>query len=65
MYVDDGRQCTSRMPLGMRYNQKEEIFEVTMEARIEDVERKEENCETDSQRMARVCLPCMKIWYSL
>ena len=53
------------MALGMRYNQKEEIFEATMEARIEDVERKEENCETDSQRMARVCLPCMKIWYSL
>ena len=45
--------------LGMRYNKKKEIFEVTEEGRIEDEEKKEEIGETDSQRMARVCLPCM------
>ena len=40
-YVDDGRQGTSRMALGMRYNKEKEIFEVTEDGRKEDQEKLE------------------------
>ena len=43
----------------MRYNNEKRIFEETAEGRKEDEDRIEELGETDSQRMARVCLPCM------
>ena len=43
----------------MRYDKEMRIFQVTQEGKKEDEERIIENRETDSQRMARVCLPCM------
>ena len=58
-YVDDGRQATSRMQMGMRYIKEMRLFQVTEEGKQEDEEKKRELGETDSQRMARVCLPCM------
>ena len=58
-YVDDGRQNTSRVAIGMRFNKQTEIFEVTEEGKKEDLEIQEERGETDCQRMARVCPPCM------
>ena len=58
-YVDDGRQVTGTMKLGMRYQQDKKKFEVTEEGKREDEKRKEETGETDSQRMARVFLPAI------
>ena len=58
-YVDDGRQNKSRMETGMRYITEKAVFEVTEEGKMEDLARIEETGETDCQRMARVCQPCM------
>ena len=46
-YVDDGRQNTSRMAIGMRYIKEKNIFEVTEDGKEEDLARKCENGETD------------------
>ena len=47
------------MQMGMRYIKDMRLFQVTKEGKQEDEEKKKELGETDSQRMARVCLPCM------
>jgi hypothetical protein len=57
-YVDDGRQATSRMGIGMRYDQETNIFAMTEEGKAEDLDKREQG-ETDNQRMARVSRPCM------
>lgn len=58
-YVDDGRQATSRMKMGTRYMKEKKLFKVTEEGLKEDEEKRTGTGETGSQRMARVCLPCM------
>ena len=58
VYVDDGRQVTSLLDRGMRYNKETKEFTWTAEAEEEDRE-KEENGEDDDMFMARLCLPVM------
>ena len=54
-YVDDGRQGSSILPIGMRFEKENNKFEYNEAAAIEDKTLK----ETDNQRMARICLPAM------
>ena len=54
-YVDDGRQITSKMKLGTRFNQDEKKFEITDEWRLED----EKTGESHHKRMSRECLKAM------
>ena len=57
-YVDDGRQVTSTLPLGMRYDKKSGMFQFSKEAEIED-KNKKSNGESCNQRMARICQTVM------
>ena len=57
-YVDDGRQITSLLPLGMRYDDQIKKFCFSKEAEIEDSERRAKG-EADNQRMARICISAM------
>ena len=54
-YVDDGRQKSTTLAKGMRFNKDEMRFMVTEEGLVEDETLK----ETTNQRMARICLPAM------
>ena len=56
--MDDGRQGTSTVPSGYRYNKDKKEFEYTEAYEIEDKRRKLEG-ESENQRMARVCLEVM------
>ena len=42
VHVDDGRQVTSKLPKGMRYNEEEEKFTWNEESQEEDEERERE-----------------------
>ena len=57
-YVDDGRQITSILRHGMRYNVDEMKFTFSEEAKEMD-DAKMKAGETANMRMARVCLDCM------
>ena len=57
-YVDDGRQLTSSLPLGMRYSKEEKIFKYSEPAYFEDNNKINEG-ESNNERMARICLPAM------
>ena len=57
-YVDDGRQGTSTLPIGYRYNIEKKEFEYNKEYEMED-KRKRMEGESDNQRMARICLDVM------
>ena len=57
-YVDDGRQLTTSLPMGSRYNPEMKKFETSQEAENEDNKNKK-NGESDNQRMARTCLTAM------
>ena len=57
-YVDDGRQYTSSLPLGSRYNKETRKFEQNQQALIEDT-RKKNSGESNNQRMARTCIEAM------
>jgi hypothetical protein len=54
-YVDDGRQGSFVLPIGMRYEKESNKFEFSEEARKEDLQLDENN----NKRMARICLPAM------
>ena len=58
IYVDDGRQITSKMKKGMRYDSTEKRFIWTEKAEKEDSAREEEGEKVD-EFMARVCLEAM------
>ena len=57
-YVDDGRQATSTLPMGMRFNPDKKLFEHSEVGLQEDKNRNREG-ETRHQRMARVSLTAM------
>ena len=57
-YVDDGRQGTTLLPEGMRFNKNENKFTSSTEAAIEDKKLREQG-EAKNQRMARICLEAM------
>ena len=57
-YVDDGRQLTTSLPIGSRYNPLTKKFETTKQAEAEDIARKLEG-ESTNQRMARTCQELM------
>ena len=54
-YVDDGRQLTGVLELGMRFSKEENKFIYSTKAEKED----REIGDDDDERMARVCLPAM------
>ena len=56
--MDDGRQVTSILKEGMRYNVEEKKFEWNEEAEMEDKERKLQG-EDEDMFMARLFLPVM------
>ena len=58
VYVDDGRQITSLMKKGMRYNAEKNEFQWSKEAEEED-EKLEKEGESKETFMARLCLPAM------
>ena len=57
-YVDDGRQITSLLDDGMRYNKEERKFTYYEEAEREDIEKRKQG-ESENQKMARLCLTAM------
>ena len=57
-YVDDGRQYTSCLPMGSRYNSTTRTFQYNEQAETED-RIKKEGGESTNQRMARTCLTAM------
>ena len=57
-YVDDGRQITSALRPGMRFEEEKRVFEHNPEAEKEDHQKKKEG-ETSNQMMARVCKKAM------
>ena len=58
VYVDDGRQVTSILKEGMRYNTEKKEFEWSEKAEEEDKEKKR-NGEDEDMFMARLCLPVL------
>ena len=59
-YVDDGRQVTSVLEKGMKFNEESKKFEYCPVAYKEDMSKEREG-ETNNQRMARRCNPAMNI----
>ena len=57
-YVDDGRQITTVLKDGMRYNKEEQKFTYSKEAEDEDREKRSQG-ESKNQKMARICLTAM------
>ena len=57
-YVDDGRQGTSTLKIGMRYNKDMNKFTHSQDAEQEDKNKKVMG-ESRNERMARVCLVAM------
>ena len=57
-YVDDGRQVTDTLDLGMRFAINSKKFEYSEEAYEEDL-KKQKSGESRHQRMARICNPAM------
>ena len=55
-YVDDGRQGTTSVPMGTRYDKQENKLKYNIEAAIVDQEKK---LEGDSINQRRVCLDIM------
>ena len=56
-YVDDVRQGSTVLRLGMRFDHKSMDFKWSMEAELEDKDLK--GVETRNRRMTRICLPAM------
>ena len=59
-YVDDGRQGTSVLPLGMKYNNDKKMFTHGEEQEQIDKNKQREG-EATNQRMARICLEAMNL----
>ena len=58
VYVDDGRQVTTLLKKGMRFNREKMEFEWDILAAEQD-EKKEREGEDRDSFMARVCLPAL------
>ena len=58
VYVDDGRQVTSKLKKGMRYEEEEKKFVWNEEAHKED-EARERSGEKEDEFMARICIEAM------
>ena len=58
VYVDDGRQATTLLRRGMRFEEETEEFVWSEEVEREDLERKELG-EEDDEFMARLCIKAM------
>ena len=58
VYVDDGRQVTTKLKKGMRFEREENKFKWRKEAEQEDMEKEEEG-EKSEEFMARLCLDAM------
>ena len=58
-YVDDVRQGTTVLRLGMRFDHTAMEFKWSMKAELEDTRLKEIGQEPTNRRMARTCLPAM------
>ena len=58
-YVDDVRQGTTVLRLGMRFDHTIMEFKWSMEAEVEDKTLKEIEEEPTNRRMSRICLPAM------
>ena len=58
VYVDDGRQATTLLKKGMRFEEEKEEFVWNEEAEKEDIERMN-NGEEDDEFMARLCIKAM------
>ena len=57
-YVDDGRQLSTCLPLGNRYDKHTRIFQFSEKALEEDTRNKNTG-ESTNQRMGRICLEAM------
>ena len=57
-YVDDGRQISTSLEMGMRFDEGTEKFEFSEKALEEDEIKKDEG-ETNNARMARICKDAM------
>ena len=57
-YVDDGRQVTSSLPLGSRFNKNEKMFQFSEAAELED-KKLQVRGESNNQRMARITQEAM------
>ena len=57
-YVDDGRQGTTALPLGMEFDKSENKFCYRQDVEQDDKTRRAEG-ESDNQRMARKCIKAM------
>ena len=57
-YVDDGRQFTSSLKPGMRFDKNEKTFQYSEDGAVED-KNKKNNGESNNQRMARICQEAM------
>ena len=53
-YVENGRQITSALEIGMRFYPQTRLFKFKKDGEIEDIKKQKEG-ETNNQRMARVC----------
>ena len=58
VYVDDGRQASTLLKRGMRFDEKKGEFVWSREAEKEDLERQEKG-EKDDEFMARLCVVAM------
>ena len=58
VYVDDGRQVTTKLKKGMRYSRETSRFEWNEEAEEEDT-KIEKTGEKKDEYMARVCLDAL------
>ena len=58
VYVDDGRQASTLLRKGMRFDKEKMEFQWDMEAEEEDI-RLEREGETPNAYMARLCLPAL------
>ena len=57
-YVDDGRQLTTILDPGMRFNKEVRKFVYDPEGEDEDEAKKKEG-ESERQRMDKICLPAI------
>ena len=58
-YVDDVRQKSTCLRYGSRWDTENSKFEITEDARQEDLRMRKEMKESSNARMVRVCLPAI------
>ena len=58
-YVDNVRQKSTCLRYGSRWDTENSKFEITEDARQEDLRKRKEMKESSNARMVRVCLPAI------